>query len=80
VMAAVLGQRLELTAPGTAERLRRALALYGLPVETGEPFDLNLMLGDKKRGGDRLNLILLREIGTAFIHPIALPEVERLLT
>ncbi|MDR0292824.1 MAG: 3-dehydroquinate synthase [Oscillospiraceae bacterium] len=79
VMAAELGERLDITVPGTAERLRRVLTMYNLPVKPDLEVDFRFMLTDKKRDGDILRLILLKKIGEAVIVPVAVSELGALI-
>lgn len=59
-----------LTAKGTSERILQVLKTYGLPFECG--VSLSELTGaialDKKNLNNRLNLILLNEIGTSYIY------------
>lgn len=70
VLAAQIGERLGLTAAGTADSIRSLLKQYDLPV--AQSFTAQQLVEatalDKKSDGDRLNLILLKEIGEAFIY------------
>lgn len=60
-----------LTAPGTAARILNILKQYNLPYECGLP--LSKLTGaiklDKKNLDNRLNIVLLRDIGNSFVHP-----------
>lgn len=60
-----------LTRPGTFDRLKTLLHMYGLPDGTAIPMDqlLPLLARDKKNMDGALNLILLREMGDSFIFP-----------
>ena len=63
-----------LTADGTAQRIRRLLQNYGLPCECGLPL-AKLTHGiavDKKNLNNKLNVILLHDIGDSYIHPTTL--------
>jgi 3-dehydroquinate synthetase len=54
------------------------LEKYGLPVRL--PYDKNQVLAairmDKKREGDCIKFVLLREIGRAFVDEIPIQELE----
>ena len=52
-------------APDTAERIVNALTALALPTKTEETAGAlsNAMLSDKKRSGDRINLIVPRAVG-----------------
>ena len=60
-----------LTAEGTSERILQVLRTYGLPYECGVSLsELTKAIAlDKKNLNNRLNLILLKEIGASYIHP-----------
>lgn len=60
-----------LTAEGTSERILQVLRTYGLPRECGVSLsELTKAIAlDKKNLNNRLNLILLKEIGAGYIHP-----------
>lgn len=81
VLAARVGAYLELTPPAAARRIAALCASYGLettcpyPVEKFAP----VMLGDKKRMGDTLHLVLLKEIGQAITYPVETGRLEDLL-
>ena len=76
VTAAELGQQLEITEPGAAQRLRDILTPLGLPTHI--PCDLAHMEKavsiDKKSAGDNVTLILLEKIGV--VRPLTLPKAE----
>lgn len=63
-----------LTENGTAERIEALLKKFGLPttceIETERL--ISAMLHDKKRRGDKINLVLLHRIGDAFTQKVAL--------
>jgi 3-dehydroquinate synthase len=64
-----------------ATRISGLLEKYGLPVRL--PYDGNQMLAairmDKKREGNSIKFVLLREIGRAFVDEIPLRELEALI-
>lgn len=66
-----LAEEDSLTAKGTSERIQRVLQTYGLPCECG--VSLSELTGaialDKKNLNNRLNLVLLNEIGSSYIYP-----------
>lgn len=72
VIASRVGERLGVTEPGTADRVRRVLEQYGLP--TSDRFAKEEIVRatalDKKSDGDTLRLILLSKIGESVIYPI----------
>lgn len=60
-----------LTKAGEAERIRAVLESYGLPVKAGIMVEklTEAMKRDKKKLGGKLNLVLLYEIGDAYVFP-----------
>jgi 3-dehydroquinate synthase len=75
---ATISEREGHTAKGTAAFIVQLLRIYGLPCCLGG-FDRKEILEgifvDKKNLSDRLNLILLKEPGTSFIHPVSRDEM-----
>ena len=71
-----------LTEKGTSERIRKLLNKYSLPLNA-EAADKNELLGsialDKKSDGDELNIVVLSEIGNAFLKKIKKEEILRYL-
>lgn len=71
-------ERAGLTAPGTAARLAALLGRLGLPCADAASPTAYLAAAalDKKRAGDGIDLVLLREIGSAFVRRYPLAELE----
>jgi 3-dehydroquinate synthase len=80
-LAAVVGEKLELTEPGTANALRRSLTRHGL--DTDYPGDVTSLLPalamDKKSGSDGVRMVLLRRLGEAFTHKLSFPDLAAAL-
>lgn len=59
-------------------RLERLLQQYGLPVSLlfNQVNVLQQMQADKKRRGGQINYVLLKEIGTAVVLPLTLPDIS----
>lgn len=80
VFAAQLSEKY--TGFGQTDRIRNLLQQYKLPVSFA--FDpartLQLMAADKKKAGDTISYVLLREIGTAVSQPLSLAEIRKYLT
>ncbi len=77
VMACRAGEKLGVTEPGTAERVKAVLAKYGLPTEdhfTKEEVVAATAL-DKKSDGDTLRVILIPRIGESLIRPMGRDEL-----
>ncbi len=72
-------EREGLTAKGTAERLEEVLLKYSLPTECDiEITELAVhMLRDKKRRDDGINLVLLKDIGSAYIQRADICDLSR---
>lgn len=66
-----LAEEQGLTAPGTAKRILGILNTYGLPSECGISLQelTDAITLDKKNLDNRLNIVLLREIGNSYVHP-----------
>lgn len=66
-----LSEEQELTVSGTSKRILAVLKSYGLPHECRLPMQelMGAILLDKKNLNNRLNVVLLRDIGASFIHP-----------
>ena len=77
VMACTAGERLGVTKPGTAQRVKAVLEQYGLPTQ--DRFSKEEVVAatalDKKSDGDTLRLILLKDIGESVIYPILREEL-----
>ena len=60
-----------LTVPGCAEKIKKALEIYGLPSSCGLPMsDLTEAVKlDKKNLNGHLNVVLLKEIGESYVYP-----------
>lgn len=84
VVEATLGERLGVTAPGTAERVRAVLAAHGLPTAHETTRDADAMLaamrGDKKAVGGRLAFSLLTHVGECkLVSDVPEDDVRRVL-
>lgn len=80
-MAARASVQLGICDQGTATRIQWLLEKFGLPVFTHNTASeiLEAVLSDKKRSGDRINLILPRSVGECIIAPTAVSELESIL-
>lgn len=77
-----ISEALGLTAPGTAERLAVLCRAFGLTVDLPEGTFESLadtILRDKKVRGGTITLVLLKEIGSGFLHTIRTEEIGRFL-
>ncbi len=77
-----ISEGLGLTEPGTAERLAGLCLKFGLPVELPEVSReslLDVILRDKKVRGGMITLVLLKQIGSHFLHTIQTEELGRFL-
>jgi 3-dehydroquinate synthase len=68
-----------LTQAGTAERIKKLLTLYHLPLEAGitEAQMADAVRLDKKKKGHELTIVLLKEIGTSFLKKIDFKDVNK---
>ena len=66
-----------LTEKGSAERIEALLKKFNLPICTDIPAEnlVSAMLHDKKRRGDKINLVLLHKIGDSFTHGMQLDHL-----
>ena len=66
-----LSEEKGLTAPGCAEKIKKALDIYGLPSRCGLPLSAltEAITLDKKNLDGHLNVVLLREIGSSYTYP-----------
>lgn len=66
-----MAEKKGLTKEGTSARISKVLKAYGLPVESGIETERlkESMKSDKKNLDNRLKVVLIKEIGEAYIHP-----------
>lgn len=71
-------ERLGITKKGTAEKIKELLIKYQLPYEHDIPISklLGAMRLDKKKSGNKINIILLEDIGKAIIKEINIDELS----
>ena len=71
-----------LTEKGTADKLEALLKKFSLPTVSPCKTEelISIMLYDKKRRGDRLNLVLTSNVGKAFVKPVAINELKGFLS
>lgn len=76
VQMARLGEAMELTEPGTGEKIAGLLQAYQLPTEDSSPLEevLAAVSLDKKGAGEKLRIVLLRRLGESFLY--TLPREE----
>lgn len=81
VLAGSLSAKKGLLAPEKAERLTALLKKYKLPVAIN--FDRNLILEaldkDKKREGDNILFVLLKDIGESVVQEISIDELKTII-
>lgn len=82
VLAAKLGTYLNITAKDTVERIASMAVKFGLPIQC--PYSLQdmvePMLHDKKNISDKIQFILLKDVGHNMIYSIPADELNDLLT
>lgn len=80
--AAALGERLGVTPPGVRGLIERALSRWGFSGaadESGAEL-YKALTADKKRGGDFIRFVLLKDIGESVIMPLPLAELRKYLS
>ena len=77
-IAARAGERMGLTAPGTAREIGRLCRMYGLP-ERAENIDREAVLAamrrDKKSDGKQINVVLIEKMGKAMAYRMTAEEL-----
>jgi len=72
-----------LTAINTSAMLKEVLTEYGLPAELPQGIDRKLLaqtaMKDKKRRGNKINLVLIEKIGKGYIYPIEKAELIKFI-
>lgn len=79
----LIGEELELTKKGTAERIKDVLIKYGLPYNLPEiksEVIIEAIGHDKKNIGDAMNFILVEQIGMSFIQKIDKTQISDYLS
>ena len=81
VLIAKAGERAGLTAPGTSEKIAALLEKYHLPTKTDRNMDelAKATALDKKSAGKNLRLILLHDIGDAYIYTLPRENLQEFL-
>ena len=79
VLIAKAAAKFGLCAPETAREIAAKLQAFGLPVTTDLAPDaiLAAALGDKKRRGDSVTLVVPRAIGDCILQPVAVSELPK---
>ena len=82
VLIAKAGEKSGLTAPGTSEKIVTLLERYNLPTTTDWSMEqiAEATALDKKSAGKNLRLILLRDIGDAYIYTIPAADLQMFLS
>ena len=81
VMMAKCGEAAGLTESGTASKIESVLKKYGLPVSDDADIQkiADTTVTDKKSRGDKINLVMLKDIGQSFIYKVGRGDVIKLL-
>ncbi len=81
VMAANISVKLGYLSENEAVKLKKILIKLGLPVNTEVSAEdiFETLLKDKKRQGEKIHFVLLRELGEAVVHEIELNKLNKLL-
>ena len=74
-------EELEMTAKGSAERIKSVLEKYNLPLTAGveKAQLLDTMARDKKKNGNSITLIILQQIGEGVLQKVDWQEVPKYL-
>ena len=66
------------TEKGTAEKIEELLKKFSLPTEFSGKTEalIKIMLFDKKRRGDKLNLVLVKRVGSSFVKAVPTDELK----
>lgn len=82
VLIAKAGEARGVTAPGTADEIKKLCEQYRLPTAADYSFHdmAQAAMGDKKTAGSSINLVLLRELGSSFTQSVPLTELEQYIT
>jgi len=78
VLCAAAGERVGITPNGVTRRIEGLLERNSLPTRSPYPLSRlsKLCLGDKKRSGDSIAVILLEDMGRSVIHPVGVEDVD----
>jgi 3-dehydroquinate synthase len=78
VIATKISVKLGLLENNVAEEIKQLLINYHLPVDLNfNKNDIfNALLKDKKREGEKINLVLLKEIGNAIVQKVSVNQME----
>ncbi len=81
VLAAKTSVKLGLIKQETAEEIKEVLTNYKLPVslDFNKNDVFNALLKDKKREGEFINLVLLKDIGNAIIQKVSVNDMEEIV-
>ncbi|MCD6435896.1 MAG: 3-dehydroquinate synthase, partial [Clostridiales bacterium] len=75
-------ENLGLTNVGTVSQIKNILKKFDLPIlldnEIKDKIEV-IMKNDKKRIGDEINFVLLKDIGEAYIKPIKIKEIKEFI-
>ena len=79
--ALALGEKAGCTPSGIKERTAAVLSANGLPLQAPDLAAedlLNAVKADKKKRSDKINFVMLRELGVGFIQSMKLAEFNQL--
>ena len=81
VIAAGIGEKAGVTKKGETERLRKLLELYGLNTENPYPLEalISDMESDKKSCDSGYRLVLITEIGDAYLEHFSMEELRNII-
>lgn len=78
VYAAKIGLKLGITDEGVIDKIKSVLTKYNLPIDMDISIEQlnNAIMSDKKRSGDKINFVILEDIGQAVITKIAIDDLK----
>ena len=81
-MMAQMGEAWKITAPGTGRKIRNLLQKIGLPCwENQVPYPslLPYVAKDKKRIGDQVQMVMLKDVGEAILYSADMSSFEKVV-
>jgi len=81
VMATKIGEYLNITKLGTLEKVKAIIEKYNLPISFNHNINdiYKALINDKKNLSGKINLVLIEDIGKAFLYPIEIEKLKDLM-
>lgn len=79
-MISSAGEKNNITAPGTTDRILKVLKKNNLKISDSHSVEeiVGAMSADKKRTGSGIKLVMLKNIGDSFIYPVSQAELNHM--